>query len=116
MSEYAGVHLLDNPYFIDNAFDYYIPPVFRGMIAAGDFVSVPFGSANKRRIGVVTVLKDTPDNQKTECKPISGILDKSASLTSEMLGLSFFIKEQTLCTIGDAVRAMVPSSLLAAPE
>ena len=116
MSEYAGIHLLDNPYFIDNAYDYYIPPVFRGKIATGDFVSVPFGTANKRRVGLVCSLKDAPDNKKTECKPIAGILDKSASLSSEMLGLSFFIKEQTLCTVGDAVRAMIPSSLLSSPE
>ena len=42
MSEYAGIHLLDNPYFIDNAFDYFLPPDLRDAVAPGDFVTVPF--------------------------------------------------------------------------
>ena len=41
MSEYAGIHLLDTPYCIDNAFDYYIPPNLRRDILCGDFVTVP---------------------------------------------------------------------------
>ena len=31
MSEYAGIYLLENPYHIDRAFDYYIPPQLRGV-------------------------------------------------------------------------------------
>ena len=34
------------------------------------------------------------------------------SLSRELIGLCYFMKEQTLCTIGDAVRSMVPASAL----
>lgn len=112
MPEYAGVHLLENPYFIDRAFDYFITPELRGMVHPGDFVTVPFGTANHKRIGLVVCLKDRPDQTEIGCKPILSVCDTGMSLNEEMTALCFFIKEQTLCTVGDAVRAMVPASAL----
>ncbi len=116
MSEYARVYLLDNPYFLDKSFEYYIPPEQRGRIAAGDFVTVPFGTSNRKKLGLAVELTDQAENNKINHKPIFSVLDKSMSLNSEMLSLCFFIKEQTLCTIGDAVRAMVPASALSRLE
>ena len=112
MSEYAGVHLLDNPYFIDRAYDYFIPPDLRGTLREGDFVTVPFGNANHRRIGLVVALKGAPDDGTKDCKPILAACDRRMSLNEEMRELCFFMKEQTLCTVGDAVRAMIPASVL----
>ncbi len=110
--EYAGVHLLDSPYFLDVAFDYYIPSEFRGEVAVGDFVTVPFGNANKHKIALVVALKERPDKEDTVCKPILGLCSRRMSLTEEMMGLCFFMKEQTLSTLGDAVRSMIPASAL----
>ena len=112
MSEYAGVHILRSPYHIDNAFDYFIPQNIRDEIRVGDFVTVPFGTANTREIALVVSLKDFPDNKNVDCKPIYAISDKRLSLSPEMLGLCTFMKEQTLCTVGDAVRSMIPSAAL----
>ncbi len=117
MPEYAGVHLLDSPYCIDRPFDYFIPPDLRERIAVGNFVTVPFGTGNRKRTGLVVSLKEKPDNEKIGCKPIFSVCDPSLlSLNEEMLKLCFFMKEQTLCTVGDAVRAMVPISALARQE
>ena len=112
MSEYVGVHLLDNPYGIDRIFDYFVPPHLREAIAVGDFVTVPFGTSNRRSIGLVVAQKNAPDDSSLSCKPIFCVCDRTLSLSPEMQGLCFFIKEQTLCTIGDAVRAMMPASAL----
>lgn len=112
MSEYAGVHILRSPYHIDNAFDYFIPPHIRDEIQVGDFVTVPFGTANTREIALVVSLKDFPDNKNVDCKPIYSVSDKNLSLSPEMMGLCFFMKEQTLCTVGDAVRSMIPAAAL----
>ncbi len=112
MREYARVYLLDNPYFLDKAFEYFIPPELRGQIGEGDFVTVPFGTANRKKLGLVTGLCDSPERADISCKPIVSVCDKSMSLDREMLGLCFFMKEQTLCTVGDAVRAMIPASAL----
>lgn len=116
MSEYAGVHILKSPYHIDNPFDYFIPPQLRDEIRVGDFVTVPFGTANTREIALVISLKDFPENPLQVCKPISSVLDKRLSLSDEMLGLCFFMKEQTLCTIGDAVKSMLPGAALTKPH
>ncbi len=116
MPEYAGIHLLENPYFLDRAFDYFIPPELRGAVCLGDFVTVPFGTANHKRIGLVVSLKDHPDQTEIGCKPILSVCDRSMSLNEEMSSLCFFIKEQTLCTVGDAVRAMIPAAALSRLE
>ena len=116
MREYARVYLLDNPYFLDKAFEYYIPPELRGLLREGDFVTVPFGTANRKKLGLVSELCDTPERADISCKPIVSVCDRSMSLDSEMLGLCFFMKEHTLCTVGDAVRAMIPASALSRLE
>ena len=110
--EYAGVYLLDNPYFLDVEFDYYIPSDHRGKVAVGDFVAVPFGNSNKTRLALVTSLKENPERKDTVCKPIKTVAPRKVSLSREMLGLAFFMKEQTLSTVGDAVRSMVPASAI----
>ncbi len=116
MSEYAGIYLLDAPYSIDYAFDYYIPPDLRRDILCGDFVTVPFGTANRAKLGIVVAIKDSPENSSIECKPVLSVCDRSMSLSAEALGLCSFVKEQTLCTFGDAVRAMAPTSVLSKIE
>ena len=116
MADYAGIHLLDTPYCIDSTFDYYIPPDLRREILCGDFVTVPFGTANKARIGIVVQLKDEPDNKNIIHKSLIGVCDKTLSLSDEALKLCFFLKEQTLCTVGEAVRAVVPASALSRLE
>ena len=58
MPAYAGIHLIDAPYCIDNAFDYYIPPHLRRDILCGDFVTVPFGVSNNAKLGLVLSLLD----------------------------------------------------------
>ncbi len=115
MAEYAGLHILKSPYHIDNAFDYFIPLHLRDAISIGDFVTVPFGNSNKREIALVISLKDFPDNPTIQCKPIFSVCDKALSLSPEMQGLCAFMKEQTLCTVGDAVKSIIPSAALTKP-
>ena len=116
MKEFARVYLLDNPYFLDKHFEYFIPSELRGNIREGDFVTVPFGTSNRKRYGLVASLCDSPERADVSHKPIVSVSDRSMSLDREMLGLCFFIKEQTLCTVGDAVRAMIPASALSRLE
>ena len=119
MSEYAGVHILKSPYHIDNVFDYFVPTHLREELKVGDFVTVPFGTSNVREIALVVSLKDFPQeiesNRKPNYKPIHSICDKILSLSDEMQGLCEFMKEQTLCTYGDAVKSMIPAAALTKP-
>lgn len=110
MNRYAGVCLLDNPYSIDGIYDYVIPEELAGEISAGSFVTVPFGTANGRRLALVTEIRD--HSAYKEAKSILSVCPEEMFLNEEMLGLCAFMKLRTLCTTGDAVRAMIPASSL----
>ncbi len=99
---YCEVYLLDAPYHIDRPFDYSSAfPVRRG-----DLVRVPFGRANRLRLGVVVGVKETSTGEGI--KPVHMVLDPSLSLDEEQLGLCLFLKEHTLSTFGEAVRCILP--------
>ncbi|MBO7175751.1 MAG: DEAD/DEAH box helicase family protein, partial [Clostridia bacterium] len=110
--EYASVYLLDTPYAIDRAFDYFIPSSMRLAIHRGSFVTVPFGKGNRSRLGVVTDFSERTEVAASMVKPLLSVCEPRLSLSEEMLGLCFYMKEQTLCTFGDAVHAMIPSAAM----
>lgn len=110
----AGVHVLDLPYHADIEYSYRISPQMRDEIGVGSFVFVPFGRSNKLCPAVVTSLySDNGENKKI--KTVGGIYSNTviSSLTSEMLGLCYYMKETCFCTIGDAVKTMLPTGTLA---
>ena len=107
---FAGVYLLDAPYAIDRIYDYAIPRSLCDEVHRGSFVTVPFGNGNRKKLALVVELREHSDHKRL--KPISTVCADRISLSEDMLGLALFIKEQTLCTVGDAVRAMIPSFVL----
>ncbi len=108
--EYAELYLLDNPYSIDDTYDYFIPHDMRGEIGRGSFVTVPFGRSNRRQMALVWSFTHAPSYRDT--KPIDSICVDRAPLSEEMLMLCAYLKEQVLCTMGEAVRCAVPSSAI----
>ena len=106
----AGVCLLDNPFAIDGVYDYRIPEALIDDVRPGVFVTVPFGTANHRRLALVKEMRDR--SQYAELKAIVGVCPDKLSLDEEMLGLCNFMKLRTLCATGDAVRAMIPTAAL----
>ncbi len=103
---FCEIYLLDAPYHIDKSFDYALTlPV-----GVGGIVKVPFGNANKLRIGVITKIKESSDGERV--KSVHSALNERYFLSEEMLGLCFFLKEHTLCTFGDAVKAVLPPGAL----
>ncbi len=106
----ARVYLLDAPYHIDKLYDYYIPEELRGTLQIGGFAAVPFGGGNKKQLALIGELSDASDY--TSLKPVIAPVCQSITLDSEMLGLCMYMKEHFLCTVGDAVKAILPSSAL----
>ena len=103
---YCEVYILDAPYHIDRAFDYLATPdTERGCI-----VRVPFGRADKLRLGVVVRVKE--DSEGASIKPVHSVLTDRPPLTDEMLGLCLFLKEYTLCTFGEAARTVLAPGAL----
>ena len=108
--EYASVFLLDNPYCIDCTYDYFIPLELRGEVYAGRFVTVPFGRGNRKQMAVVKELLHCPSYR--DAKPIAEVCTDRPELSEEMLSLCEYMKEQWLCTFGEAARCVMPSSVL----
>ena len=108
--EYAGVYLLDSPYFLDGMYDYFIPLEMRADVFPGRFLTVPFGKSNRRQMAIVRELHHCPSY--SDIKPIESVCVDRPELSLEMLELCDYMKEHCLCTYGEAVRCTTPSSAL----
>lgn len=107
---YAKVYLLDNPYYIDGEFTYFIPHELRSSVRRGAFVIVPFGISNKKQTALVTdVVGDEPEGKT---KSILSLASEEIFFSDADIELCLFMKEHTLCTVGDAVHAMIPAGAL----
>ena len=109
---YVQVHLLDNPFSIDKPYTYALPADMAEGVGEGSFVMVPFGKSNRKQLALVVSLDTTPPAEGVY-KPVYVACSPQMALSAEQLALCHFLKEQTLCTMGDAVRAMMPSMAMA---
>ena len=112
MAEYASVCLLDAPASLDRPFDYRIPEELRGKTARGSIVFVPFSRTNRRHMAVVLSVCDQTKSENT--KDLLGI-HAALTLSEEQMALCAFLKEYTLCTTSDALRALLPPAAAMQP-
>ena len=103
---YLEVYLFDAPYHIDRAFDYSSD----SSVERGAIVRVPFGKANRLRLGVVTAVKTVSEGNNI--KPVHSVLRDRPPFSEEMLGLCLFLKEYTLCTFGEAAKSILAPGAL----
>ena len=107
---YASVYLLDSVYAIDTSYDYFVPLELRDKICRGMFVTVPFGRSNRKQLGVVFGLSGVCAYNNP--KAISSLCLDRTPLSEELLGLCMYMKSRLLCTVGDAVRCVMPAAAL----
>lgn len=117
---YVTVRILECPYGIDRPYLYHIPRPLTDAVRPGAFVTVPFGKGNRKKLALVeevyegaglSALPHRPDPDKV--KPISGVCRDGLSLSEAQMRLCHFLARQTLCTVGEAVRTLVPALALA---
>lgn len=112
MAETAFVYIIDVPYHADKPYEYYIPGEMRESVQPGVLVEVPFGGGNRKMTAVVYSFGNSAVSSNVTLKPVQGVLSDGAVLSEEMLELCAFLKDYTLCTYGDAVRAAVPQAAM----
>lgn len=105
--QYALVAVEKTAFAFDSLFTYEIPPELD--IRPGMRVIVPFGRADKHRIGVVFSVNG--EKPAAVVKPIFSAADDGSYLSAEMLSLAEYMRESTMCTYYDAVRTMLPPGL-----
>ena len=108
--KYIGVHIIDVPYHADREYTYFVKEAYLDTVKKGSAVSVPFGKGDRARLAIVT--EDDIQASEQDIKPITSVLSSYFSLSDEMLKLCFFMKSTTLCTIGEAVKCIIPSALV----
>ena len=97
-------------YPFDLLYDYLIPDPLVDKIQVGQLVMVPFGKGNQNRIAMIYSVQQK-ECESTKLKPIFGIAGDGVTMSSELLDLSVWLKENTFCTYFDAIRTILPSGL-----
>ncbi len=110
MSEplFARIAVENTVYYFDKLFTYRVPDPLRERAVPGARVIVPFGSGNRKRVGMVfSLAHQSPDGVKDLC----GVLDEKPVLSAEMLDLALWMQERYYCTLFEAVKLMIPAGL-----
>ena len=106
----VGVYLIGVPFVADKRYDYLLPPTL-GPVTRGRLVTVPFGRGDHHRPAVVATTEER-DEGEARLKAVFSVESERFSLSEEMFSLALFLREHTLCSFGDAVRALLPPALL----
>ncbi|MGR3309409.1 MAG: replication restart helicase PriA [Candidatus Brocadiales bacterium] len=104
VKQYAEV-VLNVP--IDKKFHYRVPASMSGEIEIGKLVKVPFGK--RQMIGYCVGFVDTP--QVRETKDIIQVLNHGLLLDGRMLSIARWIADHYFCGWGEALDAVLPSSV-----
>ena len=110
MLSLVTVRLLDVPYSVDKDYDYRLPD---GMPVpeVGRLLLVPFGASNRLSYAVTVSLRES-DSTERPLKEIYAILPPDYRVTEEILRLCFFLRDHTLSSVGEALRAAFPAAAL----
>ncbi len=99
-------------YHFDSPYSYLIPQNLDGKVLPGCRVMLPFGNGNKKKQGLVLEVKTTDEaEQGIKLKSVAAVLDEAPLFNNEMLSLVKWLKENTFCTLFDAVKSMLPSGI-----
>ncbi|MDQ2799017.1 MAG: primosomal protein N', partial [Armatimonadota bacterium] len=105
---YADIVVLVDVAGLPQPLTYRIPA---GMtVSIGAAVVVPFGA--QQATGYVVNLKDDcPPEMQAKIKPVTAQIENAITFNEELRDLAFWVVEQTLCDLRDAVRLIAPDVL-----
>lgn len=92
---------------LEKTFHYLVPPTMERSLRAGMRVLAPFGP--RERLGFVVGLPATSPIR--ELKPLRRLIDPFPVVTGERWALAAWLSDHYVCSLGEALAAMVPSSL-----
>ncbi len=114
MMKIAKVYLIDALFHIDKEYSYEVPI---GIDAKrGSILLVPFGRGNSPQFAVATEVFEESAIPDFDIKCVYSAAEDRYSLDEDMLLLADFLKRNTLCTFGSAVRAMIPPAVFSSYE
>lgn len=108
MNALAQVAVENTVYHFDKLFTYLIPEGLNGKILPGVRVTVPFGSGNRERVGMVFALGG---EESGVLKSVLSVLDREPVMDVVSLELALWMKKRYFCTLFEAVKLMIPAGL-----
>ena len=102
------------PIPLEKQFTYSITKAESEFLSAGMRVAVPFGKTKVYTGLVYKIHQNAPEVY--EAKPIHQILDEHPLVTEHQIQLWLWISKYYLCTLGDVLRAALPSAFLLESE
>ena len=93
---FAQVAVENTAYHFDKLFTYRIPSALRGKVQPGMRVSVPFGTGNRLRVGLVFALTQEGGEK---VKDLHSLLDPEPALDASMVELARWMSERFYCTL-----------------
>lgn len=109
LNVYVSVVINNTTREYDKFYDYIVPDELCDYIMPGVRVLVPFGRGNRLREAFVMEVKQT--SQFANLKEVSQVIDDTPILTSELIGLSKYMKKRYICTYDMAIHCMLPTGL-----
>ena len=104
----AQVALDGAAFAFDRLYSYIIPPELQEKAAAGMRVTVPFGKGNLKKQGMIFRIEAA---ELKGLKVLLSVIDKKPVLSTEMLLLCEYMRENCFCTYYEAIRAALPAGL-----
>lgn len=93
-------------YHYDRLFSYAVPDALRAAALPGARVVIPFGRGSRHKRGIIYALAEQAEDA---LKPLLAVTDTEPLLDAQSLQLAAYIKEQTFCTLYEALRLMLPT-------
>ena len=91
-------------------FDYLVPEVLRGQVAAGQRVRAPFGRGDRLATGYCVCVENRPVGSR-RLKPLDSLVDRQPLLSAAMLRLAAWMVDYYLCTWAQVLEALVPAGV-----
>ena len=98
------------PLALDGTFTYLVPPELAGRLSAGSRVVVPFG-ARKSYTAIVARLHAEAPAADVQLKAVADVVDETPLLLPSQMKLWHWIASYYMCTLGEVMRAALPSGL-----
>lgn len=106
MAVYANVIVDISLEKLDKTFQYLVPENLRDQIHVGMQVQIPFG--NRSITGYVVELTDEPEFEVAKIKPLTGIVEGSIPIESQLIELAGWLRKNYGSTMNQALKTVLP--------
>lgn len=107
-SNYADIIVDITHEKLDRTFQYKIPENLEGHVSVGSQVFIPFGNGNRRILGYVIGISQTPKYPKEKMKEVESLNSEEDAALSRMIALAGWMKKTYGSTMIQSLKTVIP--------